>query len=483
MTAAVFSGVGLNDLTASGVYTYASAPGGAYVITIDGTGTPDTFSWQLGAGPVTSGVAITGAAQSIGDPYAGGFKVKFGATFGHTLGDSWTSATPAAWNIVSGHPTSHDGDQIQAATGLSGQVLITVTVLAIGTSSGFGPDIEIFDSINLYFEAHAPGTYSFLGDAGDVFLYSDGDNNVVGSVSVKSYAVPYTTPVPSFATFTDGANPTPLEFRYSAGSVGIGYQSASNSTGSDVVAVGEGAASSNTGSNVVATGDYAAYNNTGSYVIAVGNIAASNNTGSDVVAVGRYAAYNNTGSDVVAVGEGAASSNTGSYVIAVGDSPAYNNTGSDVVAVGNGAASSNTGSDVVAVGRYAAYNNTGSDVVAIGREAAFSKTAGDNATFLGSGETLTGTQKAIDNSIVIGSSTSLGGKTAVNNSGATQLTNIIAIGGVATDSNQTVIGNSSTTQVTIFGSPAGLSGVQAACWNGTSLGYGTIAEITGGTCH
>src|ERR1041385_5117757 len=42
----VFIGTGLNDFSFSGAYTDGvNNPGSQYIITIDGTGTPNTFSW------------------------------------------------------------------------------------------------------------------------------------------------------------------------------------------------------------------------------------------------------------------------------------------------------------------------------------------------------------------------------------------------------------------------------------------------------
>lgn len=58
-------------------------------VSIDGTGTPDTFVWQIDSGSATSGVGITGAAQVLG---TSGFTVTFSATTGHALNDTWFSA-------------------------------------------------------------------------------------------------------------------------------------------------------------------------------------------------------------------------------------------------------------------------------------------------------------------------------------------------------------------------------------------------------
>src|SRR5262249_27467784 len=57
-----------------------------YTVVIDGTGTPDTFKWKLNSGSFTTGVAITGASQTLSN----GVTVTFAATTGHALNDQWT---------------------------------------------------------------------------------------------------------------------------------------------------------------------------------------------------------------------------------------------------------------------------------------------------------------------------------------------------------------------------------------------------------
>ncbi len=82
---ASFVGSGLDDMITSGTYT--SETDKRYVVEIDATGTPDTFKWSSddGATWTASGVAITGAAQTLEN----GVTVTFNATTGHTLADQW----------------------------------------------------------------------------------------------------------------------------------------------------------------------------------------------------------------------------------------------------------------------------------------------------------------------------------------------------------------------------------------------------------
>lgn len=79
-----FNGAGLNDLTwGTGYNGVASA---SFEVVIDATGTPDTFKWRKNGGAWTSGVVITGGAQTLSDTQT----VTFGATTGHTLNDKWS---------------------------------------------------------------------------------------------------------------------------------------------------------------------------------------------------------------------------------------------------------------------------------------------------------------------------------------------------------------------------------------------------------
>jgi hypothetical protein len=81
---AVFMGTGLNDATSGGDPTGPSA-NYLFSVVIDGTGTPNTFKWQVNGGAFTTGVHITGTSQLL----AFGVTIKFSATTGHTLNDAW----------------------------------------------------------------------------------------------------------------------------------------------------------------------------------------------------------------------------------------------------------------------------------------------------------------------------------------------------------------------------------------------------------
>jgi uncharacterized phiE125 gp8 family phage protein len=84
---------GLNDLSAAGTFTGTART--TFELKIDSIATPDTFKWrkytadrygQKTYGSWTTGVAITGSAQTLAD----GVTATFAATTGHTLNDAWT---------------------------------------------------------------------------------------------------------------------------------------------------------------------------------------------------------------------------------------------------------------------------------------------------------------------------------------------------------------------------------------------------------
>ena len=79
------AGLGLDDLTPGGTFNHQSDI--SYRVKIDGLGTPDTFTWSADGGTTweATGVAITGAAQTLNY----GVTVTFGATTGHTLNNYW----------------------------------------------------------------------------------------------------------------------------------------------------------------------------------------------------------------------------------------------------------------------------------------------------------------------------------------------------------------------------------------------------------
>jgi len=94
---AMFTGSGLDDCTSGG--TFNGALQAEYEAEIDATGAPDTFKWRKRTrnadgswnawGSYTTGVAITGSAQTLDSAVT----ITFPATTGHTLADKWTVRT------------------------------------------------------------------------------------------------------------------------------------------------------------------------------------------------------------------------------------------------------------------------------------------------------------------------------------------------------------------------------------------------------
>lgn len=90
-SAPIFTGTGLNDATFGGRYDANNKviEQQNYYVKIDGTGTPDTFSWSKDNFDTTeaTGVQMNGTTQTLDN----GVTVTFGATTGHTLNDVWWS--------------------------------------------------------------------------------------------------------------------------------------------------------------------------------------------------------------------------------------------------------------------------------------------------------------------------------------------------------------------------------------------------------
>jgi hypothetical protein len=82
-----FTGSGLNDMVHGLRSMFTLGSDITYRVKIDGTGSPNTFTWSDDGGSTwdASGVSITGADQLLNN----GVYIRFGATTGHTLNDYW----------------------------------------------------------------------------------------------------------------------------------------------------------------------------------------------------------------------------------------------------------------------------------------------------------------------------------------------------------------------------------------------------------
>jgi hypothetical protein len=133
ISAAFFSGAGLDDLTTSLTTTTVTVDR-YYVVEIDLTGTPDTFRWSKDNGVTwdAAGVAITGASQDLIE----GAAVTFGATTGHILGDRWkfTAGARKAVEILSA-----DGAVCTSTLNLDGTRTSTPTGCTPGAPGSYDP--------------------------------------------------------------------------------------------------------------------------------------------------------------------------------------------------------------------------------------------------------------------------------------------------------------------------------------------------------
>jgi hypothetical protein len=97
-----FTGSGLNDMAHGLRSMFTLGSDITYRVKIDGTGSPNTFTWSDDGGGTwdAAGVSITGADQLLNN----GTYVRFGAVTGHTLNDywQWTSRAITAKQIALG---------------------------------------------------------------------------------------------------------------------------------------------------------------------------------------------------------------------------------------------------------------------------------------------------------------------------------------------------------------------------------------------
>lgn len=132
ISSAVFTGGGLNDATSGGTYTTTATH--TYTVIIDATGTPDTFKWKKDSGSFTTGVSITGSAQTLTD----GITITFAATTGHTLNDQWVitvTVYTAAPDLLLHH---YEGATVRNYVLISGNLFrINGSALTVTDASAF----------------------------------------------------------------------------------------------------------------------------------------------------------------------------------------------------------------------------------------------------------------------------------------------------------------------------------------------------------
>jgi Subtilase family len=87
VSAPVFVGAGLNDLSAEGIFVGAATT--IYIIEITTAGPIDRFTWRAQGSAPSGPMDITAALQDIDIDVNGFLFITFGAVTGHTVGDKW----------------------------------------------------------------------------------------------------------------------------------------------------------------------------------------------------------------------------------------------------------------------------------------------------------------------------------------------------------------------------------------------------------
>lgn len=163
--AAVFTGVGLNDMTSGGTFTGIVDTN--YVVEIDLAAANDKFKWSDDGGVAwdATDVVITGAAQALNN----GVTVTFAAITGHTLGESWAfTANVGAW-AHSGPGVNSSGTALSYDTGggfTEGDVVIDIQVSReIVAASGFFARLYLEGSLTSTFVTIVPLALLEFGEA------------------------------------------------------------------------------------------------------------------------------------------------------------------------------------------------------------------------------------------------------------------------------------------------------------------------------
>ena len=149
---AVFQGGTLDDLTSGG--TFSGAYGGDfYLITIDSTGTIDTFMWSKNFYVLGTFIPIDGTAQVLDN----GVTVTFANLTGHVISDEWNIQTTAQ-NILDAISTGGNGmfEVQDNGTFYIGDINGVNSGIAISANSS----IQTFDILSEMANMGAPGTQS-----------------------------------------------------------------------------------------------------------------------------------------------------------------------------------------------------------------------------------------------------------------------------------------------------------------------------------
>lgn len=198
-----FVGGGLDDITVEPLTTYSSLlQSVTYTITIDSTGTPDTFTWTDGTTTVNN-VPITGAPQTLSNN-AG---ISFAATTGHTLSDSWTFSV--AYSIGKTIYANGNITSIEVSIG-DYDGMFNRTVLAVKDSTqtiegrtGLNPTPDqllfvsgVSDYVALGFQTGTASTGTYIGSfAGFGLTGANSSNVAVGAYALVTGSFPPPLPI------------------------------------------------------------------------------------------------------------------------------------------------------------------------------------------------------------------------------------------------------------------------------------------------
>lgn len=216
--------VGINDALFSGSYS-----GAAFLarVTIDSTGTTDTFSWSIFPAPFLypylpsalssgSGVSITGAPQLLGY----GISVQFATKTGHTINDWWLGSTGS--NIVIIRPGVAVRGTLETATPCinggfpNANVLLTTELTCIYAAMNATPGatgshaLVVRDPDTLALLYRKPLTYDATGyawgDPPQKFCFSTNDE---GLFFMHCYTVPVLASPPTPYPGAEFGSPNP----------------------------------------------------------------------------------------------------------------------------------------------------------------------------------------------------------------------------------------------------------------------------------
>lgn len=373
-----FTGVGINDMTVSGIYNGQQDLNA--IVRIKEASNPDKLEFSTDNGvtwhgtidvynPIDDSVSPQPIVILAGgvDFFVSGLKINFSSTTGHTANDSWSFLIPSNPSVIN----TGSGSIVK-----SGSVIFNVSGNN-DTNTSAGKDSLGGGNVGANNTAY-----------GWKCLYS----NTTGYANTASG-------IQSMENNKTGKN----NCAYGADSL------RTNVSGSDNVAVGVFASGANT------TG----YGNTG-----LGNDANRyNETGFGNTAAGVQALYHNkAGNENTAFGEYALRG--GSSSLPTGTSVQYS------VAVGAKSCFNASGNNNTAIGYEALYAASGANNVGVGFDAGFKVTRGSFNIFLGAlSGNVTGQAEYVDNCVLLGDNTKSTGSNAVAiGSGVTAAQNTIAIG-------------------------------------------------------